>query len=95
VHGTIRSTLWRGAVPVWLEIAPWSPTRTTVAVRVRGWRRCSGAGLYRRVGPPALDVLIAELDRWALHDLHDLAKELAVRFAPCSSNGSGRTRDRG
>lgn len=75
--GTIRSPWWWVRVPVRLELVPWSSTRTTLGLSIRG-RRHAGAAAYHRIGQQAVDVLAAELDGWALHELAQLDRRLAV-----------------
>ncbi|MEW6473069.1 MAG: hypothetical protein AB1679_12430 [Actinomycetota bacterium] len=79
VSGTLRSaSWWRPAVPVHLELVEWSTTRTALGLTVRGPHHLASAAVYQRVGPAALDILAADLDAWALHELHELEERLAA-----------------
>jgi hypothetical protein len=78
VPGRIRSTWWHVAVPVRLELVPWSETRTALGLSVRGPYHLASEAVYQQVGRAALDVLAAELDAWSLHELHELERRLAA-----------------
>ncbi len=77
VPGTIRSGWWPAAVPVRLELVPWSETRTAVGLSVRGrpYHLASGA-VYQRIGGAALEVVAAEVEAWPLHELRHLDHHL-------------------
>jgi hypothetical protein len=73
VPGRIRSSGWQPAIPVALELVPWSATRTALGLHADGFPLLYADGdLYLEVGRTALDTLAAELTSWALRDLTTL-----------------------
>jgi hypothetical protein len=72
-RGRIRSAGWGLAIPVALELLPHSDCCTELGLSFRG-HLPAGEGLYLNVGRAALDLLAAELDAWALHEVHEMER---------------------
>ena len=77
VPGRIRSLGWQPAIPVGLELVPWSATRTALGLHVDGVPLLyADDRLYLEVGHAALKTLAGSLERWALHELTTLERSL-------------------
>lgn len=72
VPGLIRAAPWPLAIPIRLELLPWSTTRTALGLGVRRLPLLSSDDAYIQVGVQALQLLSNELNAWGLHELHDL-----------------------
>ena len=72
VPGTIRGVGWPVAVPVRLELVPWSATRTAVGLSVRGSHHLGGAGTYQRIGSAAVEAVAGWMEAWPLAELRRL-----------------------
>ena len=86
VPGRIRSLGWQPAIPVGVELAPWSATRTALGLHVEGLPLLyTHERLYLDVGYAALKTLAADLEGWALHDLKTLERSFHRRSLPDQS----------
>jgi hypothetical protein len=83
VPGRIRSHGWQPAIPVGLELVPWSATRTALGLYVDGVPLLySDDRLYLDVGHAALETLARSLESWALHELTTLERSFRGRSLP-------------
>ena len=83
VPGRIRSLGWLPAIPVGLELVPWSATRTALGLHVDGLPLLyADDRLYLEVGQTVLKTLAASLEDWALHDLATLERSFRRRSLP-------------
>jgi hypothetical protein len=75
VPGRIRSSGWQPAIPIGLELVPWSATHTALGLHVdRLPLIYADEHLYLEVGHTALNTLATQLETWALHDLTTLER---------------------
>lgn len=72
IPGAVRSHWWHPAIPVLVELVPWSKTRTALGLGLRRRPVLSGDGVYLGVGAAALEALGAQIEAWGLHGLHEL-----------------------
>jgi hypothetical protein len=83
VPGRIRSLGWQPAIPVGVELVPWSATRTALGLHLVAFPLLyADERLYLEVGHAALETLAADLEAWALHDLTTLERSFRSRSLP-------------
>ncbi len=76
VRGCIRAHWWQPAVPVLVELVPWSKTRCALGLSLRRRPLFAGEGLYLAGGMATVEALGAEIEAWGLRDLEEIERWL-------------------